>query len=82
MHSNFFLFLQKRKKSDDDDADVADVEPLPAVEQVAEKPSEEPPCPVQSLPDELLAMIFSHLSPKDLLSCSAVDKRWSKVAFR
>jgi hypothetical protein len=40
------------------------------VEVVVERPPEEEerPCPVLRLPDELLAMIFSHLSPRDLVN--------------
>ena len=37
--------------------------------------------PFEKLPEEILVVIFSHLSPKSLINCGAVSQRWQKVAF-
>ena len=64
---------QKRPKN----RDAAEVEPViegiegVVVEQVAVAPPlplEEKFGAIQSIPDEMLSMVFSHLSPRDLLS--------------
>ena len=34
----------------------------------------------EAIPDEILDLIFSFLSPFDLLQCNGVCKRWSQVA--
>jgi len=39
------------------------------------------PSTIEDLPEELLVVIFSHLNPKELLACGAVNHRWRKVAF-
>jgi len=36
---------------------------------------------IEDFPEELLVLIFSHLNPKSLLACGAVNHRWRKVAF-
>lgn len=38
-------------------------------------------CKINDLPEEILVLIFSHLSPKSLLACGAVNQRWRSVAF-
>jgi len=72
--SRFRNFQNQHKGDGDEKID-------PDTKASAETSAEEP-CPISVLPDEQLAMIFSHLSPKDLLACSAVDKHWNRVAFR
>ena len=34
------------------------------------------------IPQEILMTIFAHLSPKELISCSAICRRWREVALR
>jgi hypothetical protein len=66
----FFEKIQKRKKEEDGVCDsvetIADITEAAAVVDAVQ--AEEKISPIQLFPDEMLAMVFSHLSPKDLLS--------------
>ena len=39
------------------------------------------PCYIDELPKEILEQIFSHLSPKSLIACGSVNKKWWQVAY-
>lgn len=66
----FFEIFQKRKKEEDGVCDsgepIADITEAPAVVDLVQ--AEEKISPIQLFPDEMLAMVFSHLSPRELLS--------------
>ena len=38
--------------------------------------------PAELVPQEILMTIFAHLSPKELMACSAVCNNWRDVALR
>ena len=38
-------------------------------------------CHVSRLPEEILMMIFAHLSPRDLLNVSGVTRQWNRIAL-
>lgn len=36
---------------------------------------------IQSLPDEVLTKVFSHLNPQELCRSAQVSRRWNRLAF-
>jgi len=36
---------------------------------------------VESLPEEVIVMVFAHLCPRDLMTASAVCKKWNRIAL-
>lgn len=36
---------------------------------------------IDDLPEEVTIMVLSHLSPRDLLACAAVSRRWRRIAY-
>jgi len=57
--------------------------PSAKTDSIATTTNSDSSCPttIDDMPEELLVVIFSHLNPKELLACGAINHRWRKVAF-